>query len=128
MVGTVVMEKLGGLEEEIREGFSRQLKKELTGTMGRVVGQKRYLLRFEDGSEKELRSNYLAAAKQYRSPDTEKAEEVKIPAKLIETVGVDKELYQEFYVLQGFLKGMVLILWKNRQRKSQILMRRRRRT
>ena len=64
MVGTVVMEKVGGLEEEIREGFSRQLKKELTGTMGRVVCQKRYLLRFEDGSEKELRSNYLAAAKQ----------------------------------------------------------------
>ena len=33
MVGTVVEAKVGELEEEIREGFSRRFRKEMTGVV-----------------------------------------------------------------------------------------------
>ena len=40
-MGTVVKAKLGELEEEIREGFSRKLRKEVTGLVQEVVGKRR---------------------------------------------------------------------------------------
>ena len=46
MVGTVVKAKIGELEEEIREGFSMMLRKEMTGMAQEVVGKRRYLLSF----------------------------------------------------------------------------------
>ena len=45
------------MEEEIREGFIRWMRKELTGVVGRVVGPRRYLAMFEDGFKKELSLN-----------------------------------------------------------------------
>ena len=52
MVGTDVKAKVGDLEEEIREGFSRRSRKEMTGVVQEVVGKRRYLVRFQDGLEK----------------------------------------------------------------------------
>ena len=49
MVGTVVKAKVGDLEEEVREGFLRRLRKELTGVVQEVSGKNRFLLRFQDG-------------------------------------------------------------------------------
>ena len=46
LVGTDVKAKIGELEEEIREGFLRRLRKEMPGMAQEVVGKRRYLLSF----------------------------------------------------------------------------------
>ena len=45
MVGTVLKAKVGELKEKVREGFSRRLRKQMTGVMQKVVGNRRYVLR-----------------------------------------------------------------------------------
>ena len=52
MMGTVVKAKVCELEEEIREGNLRRLRKEVTGMVQGVVGKRRYLVRFQYGGEK----------------------------------------------------------------------------
>ena len=59
--------------------------KELTGMVGRVVGQKRYFIGFE-------RSSQLTAVNQERCSETEESLEVNIPENPVETVDVYKEL------------------------------------
>ena len=59
MVGTVVKAKVGEMEEDIREEFLRRLKKEMTGVVQEVVGKMRYLVRFQDGLEKEMALNQI---------------------------------------------------------------------
>ena len=54
IVGTVVMAKVGDLEEEIREIFSRRLGKEMTVVVQDIVGNMMYSVRFQDGLEKEM--------------------------------------------------------------------------
>ena len=49
MVGTVVKEKLGELEEEVREGFTRRLGKEFNGVVGGFWGKTSFLVMFQDG-------------------------------------------------------------------------------
>ena len=49
MVGAVVKSKIGELEEEVREGFLRILRKELTVVVQGVYGKKRFLMRFQYG-------------------------------------------------------------------------------
>ena len=46
MVWAVVKAKIGDLEEEIREGFSMILRKEMPGMVQEVVRKRRYLLSF----------------------------------------------------------------------------------
>ena len=60
MVGTVVKEEVGELEEDIREIFSRRLRKEMSGVVQEVVGKRRYLVRFQDRGEKEMLLNQLS--------------------------------------------------------------------
>ena len=59
MVGTVVKAKVGELEEDIREGFSRRLSKDITGVVQEVVGKRSYLVIFQDGLEKDILLNHL---------------------------------------------------------------------
>ena len=49
MVGTVVKAKIGELEEEVRAGSPRRMRKDLTGVVKGVSGKKRFLVRFQDG-------------------------------------------------------------------------------
>ena len=49
MVGTVVKAKIGELEEEVRVGSSRRMRKELTGVVQAILGKMRFLVRFHDG-------------------------------------------------------------------------------
>ena len=49
MVGTVVKAKTGELEEEVRVGSARRMRKELTGVVQAISGKKRFLVRFHDG-------------------------------------------------------------------------------
>ena len=46
MVGMVVKSNVGDLEEEIGEGFSGGLRKDITGVVQEMVGKRRYLVRF----------------------------------------------------------------------------------
>ena len=56
MVGAVVKGKVGELEKDIDEVFIRRRVKKLTVLVGRVVDNKKYLVRFEYDFEKELSS------------------------------------------------------------------------
>ena len=59
MVGTVVKAKVGELEEDIREGFLRKLRKLMSGVVREVVMKCRYSVRFHDRLEKEMSSKQL---------------------------------------------------------------------
>ena len=59
MVGTVVKFKVGELEEEVREGFFRRIRKLLTGVVQGVSGKKRFLVRFHDGCKNYMTLNPL---------------------------------------------------------------------
>ena len=59
VVGAVVKSEIGELEEEVRGGSSRRIRKELTGVMQGVLGRRRFLARFQNMCEKNLSSNQL---------------------------------------------------------------------
>ena len=59
MVGAVVKAKVGELEDEVREVFYRRTGKELTGVVQGVSGERRLLVRFHYGFEKNMTSNQL---------------------------------------------------------------------
>ena len=54
MVGAVVKAKVGDLEEDISEGFSRRLRKDMTGVVQEVVGKRSYSVRFKYDLNKEI--------------------------------------------------------------------------
>ena len=49
MVGTVVKAKIGELEDEVRVGSSRRMRKELTGVVQGFSRRRRFLVRFHNG-------------------------------------------------------------------------------
>ena len=49
MVGAVVKAKIGELEEEVRVGSSRRMRKKLSGLVQYVSGGRRFLVRFQNG-------------------------------------------------------------------------------
>ena len=59
MLGTVVKAKVGKMEEEIWEVFSRRLGKEMTVVVQDIVGNMMYSVRFQDGLEKDIFLNQL---------------------------------------------------------------------
>ena len=59
MMGKVVKSKVSDLEEDTKKVYSKRLRKEMPGIVQEVVGNRRYFLRFEDGSEKDILSSQL---------------------------------------------------------------------
>ena len=57
MVGTVVKAKIGEFEEEGRVGSARRMRKQLTGVVQDISGNRKFLVRFHDGCENNLSSN-----------------------------------------------------------------------
>ena len=57
VVGTVVKAKIGELEEELRVGSVRRMRKELTAVVQAILGKRRFLARFHDECENNLSSN-----------------------------------------------------------------------
>ena len=51
-VGTVIKAKIGELEEEVRVGSSRRMRKELTGVVQGVSGRRSFLVRYQNGCER----------------------------------------------------------------------------
>ena len=65
MVGTVVKAKIGELEEEVRVGSSRRMRKELTGVVQGVSSKRRFLVRFQNGCKKNLSLNQLTVVTEH---------------------------------------------------------------
>ena len=59
LAGAVVKDKICELEEEVRAGNSRRMRKEFTGTVQFLSGRSRFLVRFHNGCENNLPSNQL---------------------------------------------------------------------
>ena len=55
----VVKSKIGELEEEVRVGYLRRMRKELTGVVQGISGKKRVLASFKYGCEKYMFLNQL---------------------------------------------------------------------
>ena len=67
VVGTAVKAKIGELEEELRVGSSRRMRKELTGVVQVVLGSRRLLVRFRNGCKNNLSSNQLTVMDRFRA-------------------------------------------------------------
>ena len=59
MVGTVVKSNTGKLEEEVRAGSSRRVRKEFTGVVQGVSGRGGFLVSFQNGCKNNLFLNQL---------------------------------------------------------------------
>ena len=54
MAREIVKDKVGDMEEEIKERFSRRLGEDMTGLVKEVVGKRSYLVRLQDVLEKDI--------------------------------------------------------------------------
>ena len=79
MVGTVVKAKKGELEEEVREGNSRRMRKYLNGVVKGVLGRRRFLARFHNGCKNNMSSNQLTVVIVENIPVEEQPEVSTIP-------------------------------------------------
>ena len=101
MVGTVVKTKVGDLEEEIREGFPRRLRKDMNGVVQEVFGERRFLVRFQDGLEKEILSNRLTIL----AVRSELEEEIKVrEVEMIPEVREEFGCYHWVYISLNLIK------------------------
>ena len=73
--GAVIKAKIGEMEEEVRAGSSRRVRKELTDVVQGVSGRRMFLVRFQNGWEKNLSLNQLTAVIIEKIPE-EKGPEV----------------------------------------------------
>ena len=62
VVVMVVKAKIGELEEEVRAGSSRSMRKELTDVVQGVSERRRFLVRFQNGCKNNLYLNQLNVA------------------------------------------------------------------
>ena len=74
MVGAVVRSKIGELEEEVRVGILRRMRKEMTGVVKGVSGNKRFLVSFQDGCKKNISSNQLTIVIVENIPEEKESE------------------------------------------------------
>ena len=100
----MVKEKLGKLEDEVREGFSMRLSKEFTGVVQRVSGERRFLVIFKYRCEKGMASNQLTVVKLEKTPMNEEAEVPMISVIPDESVNLEKGYYNSVYVMLNFNK------------------------
>ena len=59
LVGKVLKARVGELEDDLREGFYRRTSNDLTDAVEPVSGNRRLLVRFQDGYEKYMTFNQL---------------------------------------------------------------------
>ena len=55
-MGSLVKSKVGKIEENTREGRSRRIRKDVVGCVQAVVGNKKFLVQFEDGKKRDMSS------------------------------------------------------------------------
>ena len=98
VVGAVVRAKIGELEEEVRAGSSRRMRKELTGVVQGVSGMRR----FNNGCKKNLSSNHLTVVKVENTPKEKEPEVSKTAEIPEEQVKLEKGYYLCVYVMLRF--------------------------
>ena len=79
MAGTVVKSKVDELGEEVREGFLRRLRKDLTDVAQGVCGKKRFWVSFQYVCKKYLTSNQLNVMIVEKIPVEEEPKVLTIP-------------------------------------------------
>ena len=104
MVGTVVKAIIRELEEELRVGSSRRMRKELTGVVQGVSGRRGFLVRFQNGGEKNLSSNQLTVVTSHKILVEEAPEVSTIPEIPEDNAKKQKGYYQCVYVMIQFKK------------------------
>ena len=125
MVGTVVKSKIYELEEELRAGSSRSVRKELTGLDQVVSGRRRLLVRFQNGCEKNLSLNQLTVVIVEKILEEKEPEVSKISEIPEEQVKFGKGYYLCVYVMLQFNSRLMFTLRRSRRTWSMILMKRR---
>ena len=95
MLGAVFKAKIGELEEEVREGFLRRFRKELTGVVQLLSRNNRFVVRFQDGCEKYLTLNQLTVVIVENNPVKEESKVPMITEISYETVRSDKGYYND---------------------------------
>ena len=93
MVGTFVKAKIVELEEEVRVGSSRRMRKELTGVVQGVSGRRRFLVRFQNGCKNNISSNQLTVVTAHEILVEEAPEVSTIPEILEDNVKSHKGYY-----------------------------------
>ena len=102
VVETVVKAKIGELEEEVRVGSSRRMRKELIGVVQAISGKRKFLVRCHDGCEKNLSSNQLTVVTAYDILVEEAPEVSTIPEIPEDNVKKQKGYYRCVYVILQF--------------------------
>ena len=83
-MGTVAREKVGELEDEVRELFSRHMRKDLTVLVESVSGKRELLVIFQYGCDKYPKLNQLTFVTVDRIPVTKESKVTMIYLKLEE--------------------------------------------
>ena len=102
MEGTVVKAKIGELEEEVRAGNSRSMRKELTGVVQGVSGRRKFFVIFQNRCENNLSSNQLTAVIVEKILVEKEPEVFTIPEIPEDQVEKEKEYYRCVYVMLQF--------------------------
>ena len=105
LVGMVVKEKVGELEDEVREEFSSLVGRELTDVVKVLSYKRKLLVRFKDLCEKYLTSNQLTIVIVESIPMTKESEVPTISVIPDETIYLYKWYYHGVYFLLHLNKG-----------------------
>ena len=108
VVGTVVNGNIGELEEEVRTGSLRRMRKELNGVVQGVSVKKRLLTRFQDGCKNNLSSNQLTIVIVEKILEEKEPEVSAIPEIPEEQVKLEKGYYRCVYVMIRLKKEVVV--------------------
>ena len=104
-MGAVVNAKVGDLEEDVREGLTRRLRKELTSVLQGVSGKKRFLVRFQYGCKKDMTSNNFTIVILYSISTEEEPQVTMIPEIPDKKDPFEKVYYNGIHVVLHFYKG-----------------------
>ena len=102
MVGTAVKAKICELEEEVRAGSPRRMRKALTGVVQGVSGRRRFLARFQNGFKNNLSSNQLTIVIVEKISEEKEPEVSEISEIPEEQVELEKGYYHCVYVMLRF--------------------------
>ena len=96
--------KIDELEEEVRAGDSKRIRKEFTGVVQGVSGRKRFLLMFQNGCKKNLSLKQLTIVIVEKIPVEEEPEVSTVPEIPEDQVEKEKGYYCCLYVMLHFKK------------------------
>ena len=91
--------KVGELQDEVREVFTRRLRKNLTRVVQGVSGKSRLLVRFKDGYEKDMTSNQISVMTEEKIPMTKEADITMISVVPYDIIYLEKGYYNSRYVM-----------------------------